>query len=192
VNQGKGGVVRQGMLVARGQIRLFADDDNSTPIEQFDKMIPYFPPPGGSLSDRQAGASGGQGGTYYDVVIGSRAIKGSELRPPEPFYRQILGKGSNLIIQLVNVPGIWDTQCGFKAFTAEAAERIFKLSRIRGFGFDIEVLALAREFGYRIKEVPVLWIHNPHSRVRLSTYPKVFLENLKIRWWLLTGAYSNG
>jgi hypothetical protein len=125
----------------------------------------------------------------YEVVIGSRAVKGARLEPPQPFYRQLLGRMSNLIIQVVNVPGIWDTQCGFKAFTAEAAERIFPKARINGWGFDIEALALARALGYRIKEMPVVWVNDAASHVKMSAYLKVFLENVKIRYWLIVGAY---
>jgi dolichyl-phosphate beta-glucosyltransferase len=189
VNQGKGGVVRQGMLVARGAYRLFMDDDNSTDISHIDRMLPYFSAKGGSLPDRQAGASGGEQG--YHVVIGSRAVAGARLEPPEPPYRQLLGKAGNLLIQLTNVPGIWDTQCGFKVFTAEAAEHIFPYLKIKRWGFDVEVLALARKLGYRIKEVPVRWVNNLNSRIGLSAYLQVFVENFKIRWWLWTGAYGN-
>ena len=170
-NRGKGGVVKQGMLVAQGDYRLFTDADNSTSIDQFDAMIPYF-------------AEG------YGVVIGSRAVKGSKLEPAQPLYRQILGKGSNLIIQFTNLPGIWDTQCGFKAFTAEAAEKVFNVSRITGWGFDIEVLALARAFGYRIKEMPVRWVDSAVSHVKLSAYLKTFVEDATIRWWLWTDKYQ--
>ncbi len=170
-NRGKGGVVRQGMLLAQGEYRLFTDADNSTSIDQFDLMIPYF-------------------SEGYGVVIGSRAVKGSRLEPAQPFYRQILGKASNLIIQATNLPGIWDTQCGFKAFTAEAAEKVFNVSRITGWGFDIEALALARALGYRIKEVPVHWINDPMSHVKLSAYLKTFWEDATIRWWLSTDVYG--
>lgn len=170
-NQGKGGVVRQGMLLARGKYRLFTDADNSTSVDQFDNMIPFFD-------------------EGYEVVIGSRAVPGSVLHPAQPWYRQILGKGSNLIIQAVNVPGIWDTQCGFKAVTEDAAEAIFNRSRVPGWGFDIEMLALARALGYRIKEIPVTWVNDTASHVKASAYLKVFVENLKIRWWLMRGAYA--
>lgn len=170
-NQGKGGVVRDGMLAAKGQYRIFTDADNSTSIDQFEKMLPFF-------------------NEGYEVVIGSRAVKGAHLEPAQPFYRQILGRVSNLIIQAVNLPGIMDTQCGFKAFTAEAAKRIFPLTRINGWGFDIEALALARSLGYRAKEVPVRWVNDTASHVKLSAYLKVFVENVKIRLWLIIGSYQ--
>lgn len=170
-NQGKGGVVRQGMLLARGKYRVFTDADNSTSIDHFHAMLPHF----------EAG---------YDVVVGSRAIRGSVLEPPQPFHRQLLGKMSNLIIQAVNVPGIWDTQCGFKAFTAPAAEAIFNITKITGWGFDIEILALARAMGYQVKELPVHWVNDAASHVKPSAYLKTFLENLTIRWRLWTGQYE--
>jgi len=175
VNQGKGGVVKQGMLLAKGEYRLFTDADNSVSIDHFDKMIPYL---------------SGEEGEAYDVVIGSRAVKGSKLEPPQPFYRQILGKVGNLQIQILNVPGVWDTQCGFKVFSERSAEKIFSISKINGWGFDIEALALARHFGYKIKEIPVLWVNNTQSKVKLSAYLKTFVENVKIRWWIIAGAYE--
>lgn len=170
-NQGKGGVVRDGMLAAQGKYRLFTDADNSTSIVFFKDMVPWF----------------AQG---FQVVIGSREAKGSKLDPPQPFYKRLLGRLANLVIQAVNVPGVWDTQCGFKAFTAEAAEKVFRASRLNGWGFDIEALALARSFGYKIKEIPVVWKNDLRSHVKLSAYLKTFAENLKIRWWFITDAYG--
>lgn len=170
-NKGKGGVVRQGMLAASGVIRLFTDADNSTSIDQFDQMTPFFK-------------------EGYQIVIGSRSVAGAKLDPPEPLYRQIPGKAGNLIIQALVLPGLWDTQCGFKAFTEEAAKKVFELSRIAGWGFDVEILALARKMGYRIKEIPVHWVNEIHSHVKASAYLKVLWETLTIRWWLWTGKYN--
>lgn len=170
-NKGKGGVVRQGMLLAKGKIRLFTDADNATSVDQFNNMLPFF---------REG----------YDVVICSRATKGSKLDPAQPIYRQIPGKLSNLLIQLVVLPGLWDTQCGFKAFTAEAAEKVFQSSRVTGWGFDIEILALATRMGYRIKEIPVHWVNDVSSTVGASAYLKTLVELCKIRWWLWTGKYN--
>jgi dolichyl-phosphate beta-glucosyltransferase len=169
-NKGKGGVVRQGMLLATGNIRLFTDADNSTSIDQFEKMMPYF-------------------SEHYDVVIGSRAVKGATLDPAEPWYRQIPGKIGNFIIQILLLPGLWDTQCGFKAFTEDAAKEIFTASRIAGWGFDVEALSLARRMGYRIKEVPVRWVNDTRSHVKASAYIKVLWETLVIRWRLWTNGY---
>lgn len=167
----KGSAVRLGMLRANGEYRLFMDADNSTNIVHFYQMIPYFK-------------------EGYDVVICSRAHKESVLDPPQPWYRQIAGKIGNLIIQALVLPGIWDTQCGFKAFTAEAANRIFNISLIHGWGFDVEVLALAKKLGYRIKEIPVHWINDTRSTVRASAYITTLLDTLKIRWWLWIDKYQ--
>jgi dolichyl-phosphate beta-glucosyltransferase len=171
-NSGKGGTVRQGMLLTTGKIRLFTDADNSTSIDQFEKMMPFFK-------------------EGYDIVIGSRVMKGATLDPGEPFYRQIPAKIGNLIFQSVlGLWGVWDTQCGFKAFTEEAAERIFKESTIPGWGFDVEVLALAKRMGYKIKEIPVHWMNDARSHVKPSAYLKVLGETFTIRWRLWKGQYN--
>ncbi len=171
IQHSKGAAVRFGMLTGQGQYRLFMDADNATSIDHFERMIPFF-------------------NDGYGVVICSRAHKESKLDPAQPWFRQLPGKIGNLIIQILVLPGIWDTQCGFKAFSGEAAERIFRLSRIDGWGFDVEVLALAKKFNYRIKEVPVHWVNNLDSTVKASAYITTLLDTLKIRWWLWTGGYS--
>jgi hypothetical protein len=125
----------------------------------------------------------------YGVVIGSRTIKGAELHPPEPFYRQIIGKALNLLVQLFLLPGIWDTQCGFKAYTDEAAEKIFTISRIAGWGFDVESLALAKRLGYRIKEIPVYWVDDARSHVKFSGGLQFLGETCMIRWRLWGNGY---
>lgn len=170
-NKGKGGVVRQGMLEAKGDIRLFTDADDSTTMDHFEKMRPFF----------ERG---------YDVVIGSRAVKGAKLDPPQPLVRRIPGKMGNIFIQLMVLPGIWDTQCGFKAFTAKATEKIFALSGISGWGFDIEVLALAKALGFKIKEIPVHWKNDLGSKVGASAYLQVLQETIKIRLKLWKDGYG--
>jgi dolichyl-phosphate beta-glucosyltransferase len=171
VNRGKGAVVRQGMLATKGTWRLFMDADNSTSIVEFNKMIPYFK-------------------EGYEVVIGSRDVKGARTLPAQPFYKRILGDIGNLIIQALLVPGIWDTQCGFKCFSDEAAEKIFRLAKIDRWGFDAEALALARLVGYKIKEMPVFWVNDPRTHVSLKAYLQVLLETVKVRWWLFRKAYN--
>lgn len=171
VNVGKGGAVRHGMLVSRGQVRLFTDADDSTSIDQFDKMMPFFK-------------------EGYSVVIGSRAIAGAKLDPPEPLFRQLAGKSLNLVVQALLLPGIWDTQCGFKAFTAEAAEAVFGASRITGWGFDVEILALARKMGQRTKEIPVHWVDDARSHIKFSAGLQFLRDAIKIRWWLWRGSYD--
>ncbi|MEK7555246.1 MAG: dolichyl-phosphate beta-glucosyltransferase [Patescibacteria group bacterium] len=170
-NHGKGWVVRQGMLESKGDIRLLMDADNATSVDQFSKMIPHLK-------------------EGYQVVIGSRDIEGAKLIPPQPWYKRQLGNIGNLFIQILLLPGIWDTQCGFKAFTKEAAEKIFSLTKIDRWGFDPEALALAKKFGYKIKEIPVTWVNNPISRVKITTYIQVLLEVVKIKWWIITGKYK--
>lgn len=170
-NHGKGWGVRQGMMEAQGDYRLFMDADSSTAINHLDKFWPF--------------AVGG-----YDVVIASIAAKGAEVAHTEPFYRRFLGKLGNLWIQFWVLPGIWDSQRGFKLFSAKAAQDIFPKLKITRWGFDIEALALARKFGYKIKEVPVKWVNDPESKVKPSAYLQVLLETLKIRWWLWTKKYG--
>lgn len=171
-NKGKGYAVREGMLKTKGDFRLFTDADNSTPINHIERMMPYF----------EKG---------YDVVIGSIGIKGHTIASgSEPFWRLVFGKIGNLFIQIMAVPGIRDTQRGFKILTAQAAQRIFPKMKIDRFGFDIEMLALARKFGYKIKEVPIDWKNDPNSHVGLKAYFEVLLETVKIRWYLMTGKYN--
>lgn len=169
--QGKGAAVKYGMLHSNGEIKLFTDADNSTSITHFFKMKKYF-------------------NEGYDIVIGSRAIRGAKLNPPEPWYRQIPGKLGNLFIQFMILPGIWDTQCGFKAFTADSARKIFKKSIISGWGFDVEVLALAKKFQYKIKEIPVIWVNDIRSHVGISSYFFVLLEVIKTKARLWRGKYN--
>lgn len=174
VNRGKGHTVREGMLRASGRIRLFTDADNSTDISHFDKMYPLF----------------GQG---YDLVIcsrNSRDAPGAIQAVPQVWYKRLMGDVGNLFIQLVAVRGIWDTQCGFKSFRDYAAEKIFSQTVIDGWGFDIEVLALARALKYKGGIVPSYWINDPRSHVRFLGYLQVLWETVKIWWNLSRGKYK--
>lgn len=172
VNRGKGYAVKEGMLKATGDYRVFTDADNATSIDHIEKMMPFFD----------------QG---YGVVIGSIALKDSTVaKGSEPIWRRLFGIMGNLFIQVMAVPGISDTQRGFKMVTAESANKIFSKMTIDRWGFDIEVLALARKFGYKIKEVPVVWKNDPNSHVKLSAYFEVLMETVKIRWNLITGRYG--
>jgi len=170
-NYGKGFVVRQGMLQAKGNWRLFTDADNSTSIDQFEKMLPFFK-------------------EGYEVVIGSRAVKGAILDPPQPWYKRILGRFSNWLIQILLLPGIKDSQCGFKCFSEEAAEKIFSLAKIDRWGFDMEILALAKKLGYKIKEIPVIWKNDLRSAVKFGDYFSTFKDLLKITCWLKRNKYQ--
>jgi len=169
-NHGKGFVVRQAMLYAKGQWRLFTDADNSTSIDQFEKMLPYFK-------------------EGFEIVIGSRAIKGAKLMPAQPLIRRVLGRLSNLLIQILLLPGIKDTQCGFKCFSDKAAKKIFSLAKIDRWGFDIEALALAKKMGYKIKEIPVVWKNDLRSTVSASAYFSTLYDLWKIFWSLKKGKY---
>ncbi len=170
-NHGKGYVVRQAMREAKGNYRLFMDADNSTSVDQFEKMLPYFK-------------------EGYGAVIGSRAAKGAQLEPPQPWYRQILGKASNLLIQLLVTPGIHDTQCGFKCFSEEAAEKIFSRMTIDRWGFDIEAIALAKLFGYKVKEMPVRWVNDTRSTLGASAYLLTLRDLVNIKWNLIKHTYG--
>jgi glycosyltransferase involved in cell wall biosynthesis len=176
VNRGKGFTVKEGMLKAKGALRLFTDADNSTDITHFEKMKPLFD----------------QG---CDLVIASRNAKdapGARQAVQQAWYKQIVGRLGNLVVQGVAVPGIWDTQCGFKAFRAEAARRIFSQTTIEGWGFDIEVLALARACGYKIGIVAAHWVNDDRSHVGSLDYLSVLLDTFWIRYRLLKGKYRLG
>lgn len=170
-NCGKGCVVRQGMLEAKGDYRLFMDADNSTNIDQFDKLYPYF----------EKG---------FDIVIASIALKGAKVAHSEKSYKRIFGKMGNLFIQTMLTPGIKDTQRGFKIFTAKSAEDIFKRLTLDRWGFDFEALAVARKLKYKIKEVPITWENDPESLVTLSAYIKTLMEVVKVRLNLWKGVYK--
>ncbi len=163
-NLGKGCSVREGVLKARGQYILFSDADLSTPIEELDKCFRWI-------------AEG------YDIVIGSRGLSDSDVQIPQSVPRRTLGKIFNLIVRAVVLKGIRDTQCGFKLFRREPGLELFRRSRLRGFGFDVEILYSAQKKGYKIKEVPVVWRNFPPSRVAFfSSAAKMLLEILKLRF----------
>ncbi len=170
-NHGKGWVVKQGMLRAQGDYRLFMDADNSTTIDHLEKFWPW--------------AERG-----YEIVIASIAAEGAQVAKAEKFYRRLLGKLGNLWIQFWVLPGIWDSQRGFKLFSKKAAEAIFPKLKIDRWGFDVEVLALARKLGLKIKELPIRWANEGESKVNPSAYFQVLSEVLKIRWNLWTNKYK--
>jgi len=171
-NHGKGYVVRQGMLKATGDVRLFMDADNSTTIDQAMPM----------LKDLTAG---------FDVVIGSIEMQGATINEHAQWYRRAVGHWSKYLIRIV--AGLWeilDTQRGFKLFTGPAAEAIFSKVTIERFGFDIEVLAIAKHLGFKIKEVPVIWNNAGDSTVNLKSYISVFIDLFRVRLNLWTGRYN--
>jgi glycosyltransferase involved in cell wall biosynthesis len=171
-NRGKGFSVRHGMLHARGDICLFSDADLSSPITEAPKLFAAI----------QAGA---------DVAIGSRWLRAELQTQRQPLYRQAFGRIFNLVLRLFLGLRFKDTQCGFKAFRREAAQRIFPLQKIERWGFDPEILYLARRMRLLVAEVPVLWAHSEGTRLHpFRDGLKMFVEVLHIRWNALTGAYG--
>ncbi len=171
VNRGKGAAVQTGALAAQGEAVLFMDADNATPLSEFDKFKPLLK-------------------EGIEVIVGSRAVNRKEVKVPQPLYRQALGRLANLLIQLMVVPGIWDTQCGFKAFTRKASLKIFPLQTINRFGFDFELLFLAHKLGFPMKEISVQWFNSPYSKVRMGDYVLTLIELISIRWNDLKGRYE--
>lgn len=152
-NRGKGHAVRLGMRAATGRTRVFADADGSTPIEELDSLL-------------QALATGA------DIAIGSRYLPTSQVTRPQPWHRRAWSRLVNQIVQRVLLPGVVDTHCGFKAFTAAAAARTFAACTVDGWSFDLEVLARARAYGFRIQEVPVRWANDARSKAHLRQLPR--------------------
>jgi len=144
---GKGRAVQKGMLAAKGQFRFVCDVDLSMPVEE----IVHFLPP------EKDG---------YDIAIASREAKGA-VRYGEPAYRHLVGRVFNTLVRLLTLPELNDTQCGFKCFTAQAAETLFPKMTIPGWTFDVEILAIARQMGYRIIEVPIPWYYKTHSKIHV-------------------------
>ena len=167
-NMGKGYSVREGMLKAQGKIRLFADADNATDISHFDRMRQFF--------DKG-----------YEVVICSRDPKdavGATQAVSQPWWKRLLGNLGNLYIQYMAVRGIWDTQCGFKAFRDFATAKIFSKAKVNRWAFDVEALAIARLLDYKIGIIPANWINDPNTRVSFMSYFKTLWEVYKIKRYL--------
>ncbi len=182
-HRGKGFTVRDGILESKGDYVLFTDADLATPIEDADRLLMW-------LRDHE-----------FSVAIASRQGFGAK-RVDEPWYRHFVGRVFNFVIKLIAIPGIEDTQCGFKMFTKEAADKIFSALTVYGdtdkeisqpfFGaFDVEVLYLARKFGYKIKEVPVTWKHVETTRFNfLYNAWRMFWDVLRVRINDIRGLYN--
>lgn len=169
-HRGKGAAVRAGALVAAGQQIVFCDADLSHPVEELTRLPALL--------------NGAQ------VIIGSREGVGSH-RVDEPGYRHLMGRAFNLIVRLLAVPGIQDTQCGLKCFSRQAARDLFSRQTVEGFGFDVELLFLARKLGYRVLEVPVTWRHVPASRVDpVRDTLRMLTDVALVRWNDLRGRYD--
>jgi glycosyltransferase involved in cell wall biosynthesis len=180
IHAGKGPTVQSGMLKAKGKWILFTDFDQSTPLKEIEKLFKYK--------------------DNYQVIIGSREIQGAK-RDKEPLHRHIMGKGFNFLVQTLAIPGIYDTQCGFKVFSAEASHDIFSNLVVYGRSeeradaftgaFDVEALFLARKKGFKVNEVPIIWHHNETDRVNpLKDSVRMLRDIIKVRFADLLGKYS--
>lgn len=170
-NHGKGYAVKTGMMRAQGKYALFMDADNATRIEEIEKFEPYL--------------------ETHPVIIGSRHLKTSNIVIKQPWYRVLISRAGNLLIQATIVRGVIDTQCGFKLFSREAYTKIFPLQKIDRWGFDMELLAIAqRIFRFKIKEVPVSWYNSADSRLRpIRDAWRTLRELMRIKWNLVRGLY---
>ena len=172
VNRGKGHAVRAGMLAATGALRLMTDADLSTPIEELARL--------------EAGLEHG-----FDVAIGSRAVAGATIEVHQPAYREAMGRLFNRLVQALLLPGLHDTQCGFKLWRADAAAAAFAACRLDGFSFDVEALYVARRRGLRIVELPVVWRNDAATRVGLGGGAFAFVDLVRIRWAAARGGYGS-
>jgi dolichyl-phosphate beta-glucosyltransferase len=169
-NRGKGYAARAGMLAALGERRLMTDADLSTPIEELPRLE-------AALDEGAA------------VAIGSRAVPGARVEVHQPLYREAMGRLFNLLVQALLLPGLEDTQCGFKLWRGDAAAAAFSVCRLDGFSFDVEALYVARRLGLSVAELPVIWRNDAASRVSLGGGAFAFLDLLRIRWSAARGRY---
>ncbi len=162
-NRGKGYSVKKGIISSLGEYILFSDADLSTPIEQLDKLFGFI-------------------NNGYDIVIGSRALPDSDVRVHQPWYRERMGKTFNFLVKSMLMKGINDTQCGFKLFKSSLAKEIASNMKLNGFSFDVEMLYLAVKNKYKIKEVPVIWMNSPKSKVSpVFDSTRMFFDLIRIR-----------
>lgn len=171
-HRGKGAAVKHGVLAAQGRYLLFMDADCSTPIQEWQHCLPWL-----------------QDG--HEVVIGSRKMAGAMVLKRQPPLREAMGKAFTWLTNAVLGTHVTDITCGFKCFRREAAQRIFRLQRMEGWAFDAEILFLARRFGYRVKEVPVVWTDDRSTKVRLASDAWQSLKDLwRVRWRAWQGGYD--
>ena len=163
VNRGKGAVIKVGVLASRGREVLLVDADLSTPIEELAKLRPHL--------------------EEAPLVLGSRSVEGSDVEQRQPFYREMMGRTFNLIIRILGIRGLHDTQCGFKLLAGDVARRLFAELTIERFAYDVELVWLARRHGYRVVEVGVHWSDSPSSKVNpLTDSLRMFWDVLALRW----------
>ncbi len=169
-NHGKGWVTKQGMLAAQGEYRIYVDADNAISLDQIEGFWPYLK-------------------EGYDVIIGSIEVKGARVEEGAAWYRRALGKWSKYLIRFLTIWEIHDSQRAFKLFPAKVAEKVFARQTLERWGFDFEILVIAKSLGYRIKELPVTWINPGESKVTLKSYWRTFKELLKVKWNLIRKVY---
>ena len=179
-HEGKAETVKKGVEEAKGELILFTDFDQATPLSEVGKLLPYYP--------------------EFDIIIGSRQLPGAK-REKEPFHRHLMGLVFNIIVQIIAVRGIWDTQAGFKCFKGDVAKNLFTKLRVYGRGkkvqgalvtaFDVELLFIAKKYGFKIKEVPIIWHHVATSRVNpIKDSLRMFRDVVKIRLNDFRGVYK--
>lgn len=169
---GKGRAVRQGMLAAQGEYRFMCDADLSMSVEEINRFLPPV----------QEG---------YDIAIASREAPGA-VRHGEPYYRHFVGRIYNGLIRTLALPGLQDTQCGFKCFRGAVAEELFARQTLPGWSFDVEILFIARLLGYKIVEIPIHWYYNPHSKISVGRDSlKMGMDLFNIRLNALRGVYTH-
>jgi len=171
-NKGKGYSVRRGVMASKGEYVLFTDADLSTPISEMEKLMTPL-------------------GEGYDLAIGSRAMPSSEIRFHQPVHREYVGKVFNFLLRKILALQLNDTQCGFKAFRRGPAQDIFKRQTLNGFCFDAEILQIAKERGYKISEIPVVWLNSEKTSVNLLKESiRMFADLIIIKINSLKGKYS--
>jgi dolichyl-phosphate beta-glucosyltransferase len=170
-NRGKGYAVRYGLLHTKGTYRLFMDADNSTTIDHFEKFLPLFD-------------------LGFDVVIGSRDVPGAYIGVHQAKWKEWLGDLGNLWIRIWAIPGIADTQAGFKVFRDYVVEKVVPVLTIDRWGFDVELLAVSRRLGFKITERPIRWVNDPNSKVKASAYLEVLREVVQVRINMWHGKYE--
>lgn len=170
-NKGKGYSVKRGIQNAKYPLVLFSDSDLATPIEELGEFMNHI--------------------KEYDIIIASRNMKESYIKVKQPLYRQFMGKTFPLLVNLIALRGFKDTQCGFKLFKTDIAKKIVSLQTLKGFSFDVEILFIAKKLGYKIKEVPVVWIDKEDSKVSpIKDSIKMLVDLFKIRYNNLLGKYE--
>ena len=170
-NLGKGAAVRNGVRSSGGDPVLFSDADLSTPIEEFENLFAWI--------------------ECNELVIASRSLPDSRVLVHQPFYREMMGRIYNTLVQTLVVRGLIDTQCGFKLMSRRAADDIFRCQRINSFSFDVEMILIARKLGYAVKEVPVRWINSKASKVHpVLDSVQMLLDLLRIRLYDILGFYG--